>query len=75
MNSGKVDIVTTTLFLVIVILSSFIRSYQKIKLKVWDGRLLSPLFDTQKYTLDLEKTFHKMWRRFEKGHPPDHVVD
>jgi len=50
-------------------------SYRKIKLKVWDGRLLSPLFNTQKYTLDLENKFHKMWRRYEEGKQPDHLTD
>lgn len=50
-------------------------SYQRIKLQVWDGRLISPLFNTQKYTLDLEKLFYKMWRRYEQNLPPDHVVE
>ena len=50
-------------------------SYKKIKLKVWDGRLLSPLFNTQKYTQNLEKLYYKMWRRFEKGLPADHITE
>ncbi|XP_065668956.1 UDP-N-acetylglucosamine--peptide N-acetylglucosaminyltransferase 110 kDa subunit isoform X1 [Hydra vulgaris] len=49
--------------------------YKKIKLKVWDGRLLSPLFNTQKYTQNLEKLYYKMWRRYEKGLPADHITD
>jgi len=49
--------------------------YRKIKLKVWDGRLLSPLFNTQQYTLDLEKKFYKMWQRYEGGQSPDHLTD
>ena len=48
-------------------------SYNYIKKKVWDGRLLSPLFDTQKYTRDLESLFYRIWRRYEKGLPVDHT--
>lgn len=51
----------------------FLFSYRKIKLKVWDGRLLSPLFNTQQYTLDLEKKFYEMWRKYEAGNSPDHI--
>jgi len=47
--------------------------YNYIKKKVWDGRLLSPLFDTQKYTRDLESLFYRIWRRYEKGLPIDHT--
>jgi len=49
--------------------------YQQIKLKVWDGRLLSPLFNTRKYTIDLEKLFYKMWRRVERSLPIDHISE
>ena len=58
---------------VVLIVCLIFPSYNFIKKKVWDGRLLSPLFDTQKYTRDLEALFHRIWRRYEKGLAFDHV--
>lgn len=46
---------------------------KKIKNKVWNNRLRSPLFNTRQYTHDLENLLHKIWRRYECGHDAEHV--
>jgi protein O-GlcNAc transferase len=48
---------------------------KSLKSRVQDARLTSPLFDTKKYTQDLEELFFKTWERYEKGLPPDHIVN
>ncbi|KAI0981546.1 hypothetical protein GJ496_005299 [Pomphorhynchus laevis] len=43
--------------------------------KVFRARLTTPLFDVARYTKDFENLFFKIWERFEKGLPPDHIVN
>ena len=45
-----------------------------LKSRICDARMTAPLFDTQRYTRDLEVLFYKMWDIFEKGLPPDHIL-
>ena len=45
-----------------------------LKERVQEARLKSPLFDTRRYTRDLENLFLKIWDRREKGLPPDHIL-
>ncbi|KAG9509114.1 UDP-N-acetylglucosamine--peptide N-acetylglucosaminyltransferase 110 kDa subunit, partial [Fragariocoptes setiger] len=52
------------------------REYLKaIRAKVWQARTDSRLFDVKSYVVNLESLFLKMWRRYEQGHEPDHIVD
>lgn len=41
--------------------------------RIQDARLTAPLFDTLVYTQGLEILFTKMWQRYEKGLPTDHI--
>lgn len=51
------------------------REYLKaIRAKVWQARTDSHLFDVKHYVQDLENLFSKMWRRYEDGREPDHIV-
>ncbi|XP_070553169.1 UDP-N-acetylglucosamine--peptide N-acetylglucosaminyltransferase 110 kDa subunit-like [Ptychodera flava] len=52
------------------------RNYLRlIRAQVWKARTTSPLFDCKQYATDLEDLFRKMWNRYERGLPPDHVVN
>lgn len=33
-----------------------------------------PLFDSERYTRNLERAFESMWDRHQRGLPPDHIV-
>ena len=52
----------------------FIFSLKRVKDKVWNARLRSPLFNTRQYTHNLEGLLLKVWRRYENGLEPDHVT-
>jgi len=41
-----------------------------LKAKLWKNRTREPLFDTARFTRDLESLFLAMWERHEKGLPP-----
>jgi len=43
--------------------------------KVWRLRMNSELFDVGVYTAHLERVYHKMWERYEKGEPVDHLTE
>ena len=43
--------------------------------KVWRLRMNSELFDVAKYTANLERVYHQMWERHEKGEPVDHLTE
>ncbi|XP_020603999.1 UDP-N-acetylglucosamine--peptide N-acetylglucosaminyltransferase 110 kDa subunit-like, partial [Orbicella faveolata] len=47
---------------------------KRVKDKVWNARLRSPLFNTRQYTHSLEGLLLKVWRRYENGLEPDHVT-
>jgi len=47
---------------------------RRVRAKVWDGRLNSPLFDVRTYAKDLEDLFYKMWDKFGKGEKPTHIL-
>ncbi|CAK9291764.1 unnamed protein product [Gordionus sp. m RMFG-2023] len=52
------------------------REYLKaMRAKVWKLRTSSSLFDSQRYALDMEKLFKKMWERHQKGSPIDHITE
>ena len=53
----------------------FIYRLKSLKTRVQDARMTAPLFDTKKYTQDLEELYFKVWDRYEKGLPPDHIID
>ena len=48
-------------------------SLKKVKDKVWNARLRSPLFNTRQYAHDLENLLLKIWRRHESDLECDHV--
>jgi predicted O-linked N-acetylglucosamine transferase (SPINDLY family) len=41
-----------------------------VKSKLAQNRATCPLFDTARYTRDLESAFTQMWERSQKGKPP-----
>lgn len=43
--------------------------------KVWNARIESPLFDCKQYTIGLETVFSRMWNRFSRNEPIDHITD
>ena len=45
-----------------------------LKARVQDARMKAPLFDTKGYTHDLENLYSKMWERYEKRLPVDHIL-
>ncbi|GAV00493.1 hypothetical protein RvY_11332 [Ramazzottius varieornatus] len=45
-----------------------------VRAQVFRSRLTSPLFNTKLYTQNLEQLFLKMWDRYAKGLPPDHIL-
>lgn len=49
-------------------------SLKRVKDKVWNARLRSPLFNTRQYAHNLEGLLLKVWRRHESGLEPDHVT-
>lgn len=50
------------------------REYLKtLRAKVWKARADSPLFDCSQYAKGLEKLFLRMWQRFLRSDPPDHI--
>ena len=42
----------------------------ELRAKLRHNRLTSPLFDTQRFTRDLETAFASMWERHRRGEPP-----
>jgi protein O-GlcNAc transferase len=42
-----------------------------IRHKIAESRLSSALFDTGQFTLDLERAYREIWRRFVAGKPPE----
>ena len=46
----------------------------KIRQKVEQNRLRSPLFDTQRFTANLEEAYRVMYERYQAGLPPDHIL-
>jgi predicted O-linked N-acetylglucosamine transferase (SPINDLY family) len=45
----------------------------KVRQKLADNRLSSPLFDTPRFTRNLEKAYEAVWSRYQAGLPPDHI--
>ncbi|CAH1267037.1 UDP-N-acetylglucosamine--peptide N-acetylglucosaminyltransferase 110 kDa subunit-like isoform X2 [Branchiostoma lanceolatum] len=48
---------------------------RRIRAKVWKLRRTSPLFDCHQYALDMERLYRRMWARYEKGLPADHITE
>ena len=46
-----------------------------LKKKVQEARIAAPLFDTKKYTSDLEVLYWKMWNRYSAGMMSDHITE
>ncbi len=44
-----------------------------IKERLAKNRLVKPLFDTPRFTKNLEALYKKMYERHEAGLPPDHI--
>lgn len=44
-----------------------------IRAKVWKARGDSPLFDCKQYATGLETLFFKMWEKYVRGEPADHI--
>jgi predicted O-linked N-acetylglucosamine transferase (SPINDLY family) len=44
-----------------------------IKKKLANNRLTAPLFDTKRFTGNLEAAFITMYERYQAGLPPDHI--
>jgi predicted O-linked N-acetylglucosamine transferase (SPINDLY family) len=42
----------------------------RVKAKLLRNRRTEPLFDTARFTRDLEKAYTMMWERSQKGEPP-----
>ena len=45
-----------------------------LKARIQEARIKSPLFDAKRYATDMEKLFRKMWDRYEKGLPAEHIL-
>ena len=45
-----------------------------IRAKLQANRLTTPLFDTERYTRQLESAYQAMWDRYQADLPPDHLV-
>ncbi|MBT8567756.1 tetratricopeptide repeat protein [Polynucleobacter paneuropaeus] len=45
----------------------------QIKRKLQDNRLTKPLFDTPRYTKNIEAAYTQMYGRYQAGLPPDHL--
>ncbi|KAL3115763.1 hypothetical protein niasHT_007768 [Heterodera trifolii] len=43
--------------------------------KVWKARTTSTLFDVKQYCTDMENLLHRIWKRYENGLPPDHILN
>ena len=46
----------------------------KIRQKVEQNRLTTPLFDTRRFTQHLEKAYSMMYERYQEGMAPDHLI-
>jgi predicted O-linked N-acetylglucosamine transferase (SPINDLY family) len=46
---------------------------RQIRDKLSENRLTTPLFDTPRFTRNLEATYREMHRRHQQGLPPDHI--
>jgi len=47
---------------------------KKIKAKLEQNRLTSPLFDAHLFAKHLETAYSTMHRQYESGNPPSHIV-
>jgi predicted O-linked N-acetylglucosamine transferase (SPINDLY family) len=47
--------------------------YHSLRSKLQNSLLRSPLFDTPKYTKNLESLFEKMYERYQSNLSPDHI--
>ena len=45
-----------------------------LKARLKRGRRSQPLFDTSRFTRNLENAYLHMWERYQKGEPPAHFV-
>lgn len=45
----------------------------EIKQRLADNRLTHPLFDTARFTRDLEAAYVAMWERYQRGEAPEHI--
>jgi len=46
----------------------------QIKKRLADNRMKCPLFDTVRYTRNIERAYERMWERHRTGLPPDHIT-
>uniref|UniRef100_A0A2K5Q1E4 O-GlcNAc transferase C-terminal domain-containing protein n=1 Tax=Cebus imitator TaxID=2715852 RepID=A0A2K5Q1E4_CEBIM len=47
---------------------------KKIRGKVWNQRICSPLFNTEQYTMELERLYLQMREHCAAGNKPDHMI-
>ena len=52
----------------------FYQRLNALKARIQEARIKSPLFDAKRYATDMEKLFRKMWDRYEKGLPAEHIL-
>jgi protein O-GlcNAc transferase len=45
-----------------------------LKARLKRGRRAQPLFDTARFTSNLESAYLTMWDRYQKGEPPAHFA-
>ncbi|NBP97802.1 MAG: hypothetical protein EBU25_08350, partial [Burkholderiaceae bacterium] len=45
-----------------------------VKLKLANNRLTTPLFDTQRFTKNLETAYMKMFERYQSDLAPEHIT-
>ena len=43
--------------------------------KVWRARLTSPLFNCETYARNLQRVYSQMWKTYEQGNPPHHIME
>ena len=47
---------------------------EHLKARLKSGRRSQPLFDTARFTRNLESAYLTMWDRYQKGEPPAHFA-
>lgn len=48
---------------------------KRVRAKVWEARIKSSLFSAKDYAHNLEELYTRIWKRYEQGLSPDHLVD
>ena len=53
----------------------FLSSLQNMRAKVWRARTISSLFNTEAYAHGMEQVYTKIWEKYSKGEPFDHITE